>query len=138
MTLLSLDSSFLIDFLSGETSAVEKMRQIESDGNMIAVSSVAVYELLVLSAGDRQAKRTQKALNMVESLLSRIGIIWSFEADTARLAAEIQRTQMVKGKPISVRDLFIAASSLANGCNVVVTRNVRDFMAIDGIRVETY
>ncbi|MHA1637596.1 MAG: type II toxin-antitoxin system VapC family toxin [Candidatus Thorarchaeota archaeon] len=138
MTLLSLDTSFLIDFLADDPSAVDKMKQIESDGNMIAVSSVVMYELLVLSAGDRKPNKTQKAINVVESLLSRIGIIWSFEPDTARLAAEIQRTQMTKGRPVSVRDLFIAASALTNGCNVVVTRNVRDFEVIDGLRVETY
>lgn len=138
MTLLSPDTTFLIDFLAGNVSAVEKMKQIESDGNMMAVSSVVVYELLVLSAGDRKPSRTQKAINMIESLLSRIGIVWSLEPDAARLAAEIQRTQMIKGRPISVRDLFIAATALANGCNVVVTRNVRDFEAIDGLRVETY
>ena len=138
MTLLSLDTSFLIDFLAGDPSAVDKMKQIESDGNMLAVSSVVMYELLVLSAGDRKPNKTQKAINVVESLLSRIGIVWSLEPDTARLAAEIQRTQMIKGRPVSVRDLFIAASALTNGCNVVITRNLRDFEVIDGLRVETY
>ncbi len=138
MTLLSLDTSFLIDFLSGQSSAIDKMRQIETDGSMVAVSSVVVYELLVLSAGDRKPSKSQKAINMVESLLSRIGTIWAVDPDAARLAAEIQRTQMLKGKPVSVRDLLIAATSLANGCYIIITRNIRDFEAIDGIRVETY
>ncbi len=138
MTLLSLDTSFLIDFLAGESSAVEKMKQIEIDGDMTSVSSVVVYELLVLSADDRKPNRAQKAINTVESLLSRIGVIWPFNTSVARLAAEIQRIQMLKGKPVSVRDLFIAASSLANGCNTVITKNVRDFEVIDGIKVESY
>ncbi|MBN2230869.1 MAG: type II toxin-antitoxin system VapC family toxin [Candidatus Thorarchaeota archaeon] len=138
MTLLSLDTSFLIDFLSGQKSAIDKMKQIENDGDMMAVSSIVVYELLVLSAGDRKPNNIQKAVNMVESLLSRIGILWSVDPEAARLAAEIQRTQMVKGKPVSVRDLLIAANSLANGCYTIITRNVGDFETIDGIRVETY
>ena len=138
MTLLSLDTSFLIDFLSGQPSAVDKMRQIESDGDMVAVSSIVFYELLVLSSGDRIPNKIQKAINMVESLLSRIGTIWSVDSDAARLAAEIQRKQMTAGKPVSVHDLLIATTSLVNGCYTIVTRNIRDFELVDGIRVETY
>lgn len=138
MTLLSLDTSFLIDFLSGQPSAVDKMRQIESDGDMVAVSSIVVYELLVLSSGDRKPNKIQKAINMIESLLSRIGTIWSVDSDAARLAAEIQRKQMTVGKPVSVRDLLIATTSLVNGCYTIVTRNIHDFESIDGIRVEAF
>lgn len=138
MTLLTLDTSFVIDFLSGVPAAVEKLRRVETDGDTLAVASVVVYELLVLSSGDREPQKVQKAISTVEAVLSRIGLIWSLDPAAARLAAEIQRAQMSRGRPVSVRDLFIAATSLVNGCNTVITRNVRDFEVIDGLRVETY
>ncbi len=138
MTLLSLDSTFLVDFLAGLPAAVEKMEQFEREGSAVGVSSVVVYELLVLSAADRRSDKVQKALNTVESLLSRIGIIWPLDLESARLAAEIQRTEMAKGKTLSVRDLLIAATSLANGCHTLVTRNVCDFDSIEGIKTEVY
>jgi len=138
LTLLSLDSSFLIDFLAGDSGAVEKMRHIERDGSTVVVSSVVVYELLVLSAGDRKPAKIQRAINIVESLLSRIALIWPLDLESAKRAAEIQRIQMSKGRPVSIRDLFIAAIALAHGCQTIVTRNTRDFELIDGVRVESY
>ncbi len=103
-------------------------------------------DVLAIQMGSRSAVSLTVALaaylgvniKVVGNRAELIGIIWSLEPDAARLAAEIQRTQMSKGRPVSVRDLFIAASALVNGCNVVITRNVRDFEAIDGLRVETY
>lgn len=138
VSLLSLDTSFLIDFLSGDLDAIEKMRRIEGEGNMLAVSSIVVYELLVLSAGDRAPEKIQKAINTIEMILSRIGTIWSLDQEAARLAAEIQRTQMLKGKPVSVRDLFISATTIMNGCRTIITRNPRDFELVDGLKVEQY
>lgn len=138
MTVLALDTSFLIDFLAGDVKAIEKMKQIETEASRIAIPSIVVYELLILSAVDRQPERIQQALNITEAFLSRIGVIWAFDAECARRAAEIQRTQFSLGRPISVRDLFITATAFVNGCTTVITRNIKDFSAIEGIIVESY
>jgi len=138
MTLLAADSSFLIDLLAGKDEAVSKMREIESESSSLAVPSVVVYELLVLSGPERRSKKAQKAVNTVETLVSRIGVVWPLDRAAAKLAADIQRNSFSKGRPLSVRDLFLAATALTNGCGTVVTRNERDFSAIEGLRVETY
>ncbi|RLI47954.1 MAG: hypothetical protein DRO73_10640 [Candidatus Thorarchaeota archaeon] len=138
MTTVALDTSFLIDFLAGDRAAKRKMQELEEEIVTLAVPSIVAYELLVLSSADRQPERQQKALNIVETLLSRLPILWPFDRRAARLAADIQRANYARGTPLSVRDLLIAATAMSNGCNTIVTRNKRDFERIEGVHVESY
>jgi predicted nucleic acid-binding protein len=125
-----LDTTFLIDFLSGEKSTLK----IAESAEELLTTQISMYELIrgILLA-DNPEKNLLKAKEVLENFkvlaLDDYGIIKSAEifADLAK-----------KGERISDADCMIAGISLSNGQNRIVTRNESHFKRIKGIIVEKY
>jgi len=134
---IHLDSSFLID-LQRETHAEKPAGAFEfleglDDAEVLAVSAHVVCELRV---GVELSRKPLKESEALDHLMSGLVVVYPderFPVIYARLLAAIQRS----GGTISAMDLLIAATALVDDAPLV-TRNVRDFSRVPGLRVLGY
>ena len=135
--MIHLDSSFLIDLLR-ETVAERPgpaFDLIESlDPNeVLGVSIQVACELRAGAELSRQALREHEAL---DQLLSGLAVSYPdqrFAPAYARLLAATSRG----GRPVAAMDLLIATAATLDDAPLV-TRNVKDFSRVPGLRVLRY
>jgi predicted nucleic acid-binding protein len=127
-----LDTSFLIDLMSGDEGAVRKAREIENELVQQRLSSMTLFELYY---GVARATESESERETVEKVLASKPI---YPADTAvmrkagRLSGELQND----GTPVGDGDVIIGATAAVVE-EPVLTRNVGDFDRL-GVDVETY
>jgi predicted nucleic acid-binding protein len=135
--MIHLDSCLLIDLLR-ETShdrpgpAFEFLETLD-DGEVLATSVHVVSEL---RAGAELARRPLKEHEALDQLLSGLVIACPdarFPPLYGRLFAATSRT----GAPIATMDLLIATAALLDDAPLL-TRNVKDFSRVPGLRVLRY
>ncbi len=97
-----------------------------------AISVITVSELLhgIHRATGRQRAQRHAA---VERILAEIEPV-PITSLVARVHAEVWARLAAAGTTVGTHDLWIAATALAHGLGVV-TRNVRDFERVPGLRV---
>ena len=103
------------------------------DAEVLAVSAHVVCELRV---GVELSRKPLKESDALDHLMSGLVVVYPderFPVIYARLLAAIQRS----GGTISAMDLLIAATALVDDAPLV-TRNVRDFSRVPGLRVLGY
>jgi predicted nucleic acid-binding protein len=134
---IHLDSSLLIDLLR-ETAhdrpgpAFDLLESLD-EHELLAVSVHAACEL---RAGAELAKRPIKENEVVDELLGGLIVVYPdarFAPLYGRLLASIQKS----GRSVAAMDLLIATAALVDDAPLV-TRNVRDFSRIPGLRVIGY
>lgn len=125
-----LDSTFLIDLLRAEPSAVNRAREIDQENDQVATPALCVAELLrgALLGNRRELHRTEELLSQVEVL--------PLDFDTAREAAQIAADCQKRGRDVPLLDCTIAATARRHKARLV-TRDV-DFARVPGLLVETY
>ncbi len=104
--------------------------QWESHGN-VYISSVTVSELLVgVHYATRAAVRARRSA-FVEAILAKISVL-GFNAEEARVHAELFATLAKQGRMIGAHDLIIAATAIFHNC-AVLTENTKDFARVPGL-----
>ncbi len=135
--MIHLDSCLLID-LFRETSrdrpgpAFDVMESFD-DGEILATSVHVVSEL---RAGAELARTPLKEHEALDQLLSGLLVVYPdarFPLLYGRLLAAIGRI----GKPLATMDLLIATAALLDDAPLV-TRNLKDFSRVPGLRVLGY
>ncbi len=135
--MIHLDSSFLIDLLreTVKDRPGPAFDLIESfDEN--EVLGVSVHVVCELRAGAELTKHAIAGHEEVDRLLS--GLLVAYPDDRfppmyARLFAATQRT----GRSVASMDLLIGTAAVLDDAPLV-TRNVKDFSRVPGLRVLTY
>jgi predicted nucleic acid-binding protein len=130
-----VDTTFLIDLLRDEEGAVEKAEELDEFGETVT-TEINVFEVVFGIYLSRSVNR-KKRLKEVEMLFDRLNI-FPFDHASAIKAGEILGELVRKGMGIDSLDGMVAAIALTQGCNVIVTRNVKHFERIEGIEVEEY
>ena len=135
--MIHLDSSFLIDLLR-ETSAGRPGPALDLIESLDAaeVLGVSVHVVCELRAGaelSRQALREHEALDQLLSGLLVAHPDDRFAPAYARLLAATTRG----GRPVAAMDLLIATAATLDDAPLV-TRNVKDFSRVPGLRVLKY
>ncbi len=135
--MIHLDSSFLIDLL--RETAKERpgpaFDLIESFDEP-EVLCVSVHVVCELRAGAELARKALAEHEEVDRLLSGLLVAYPddrFAMTYGRLLAATQRA----GRSVASMDLLIGAAALLDDAPLV-TRNVKDFSRIPGLRVLTY
>jgi len=127
-----LDTSFLIDLMDGDESAVEKARELESDLVQQRLSAMTLFELYygIARATDSEAEQEK-----IEDVLASKPV---HPADTAvmRKAGRLSGELRNDGSPVGDGDVIIGATADVVE-EPVLTRNVDDFERLD-VEVETY
>jgi tRNA(fMet)-specific endonuclease VapC len=135
--MIHLDSSLLIDLLREITRerpgpALDVMESLDA-GEILAVSVHVVCEL---RAGAELSRRPVKELEALDQVLGGLLIAYPdsrFASTYGRLLAATRKT----GKPLASMDLLIATAALVDDAPII-TRNVKDFSRMPGLRVIDY
>lgn len=127
-----LDTNICIYLLKNKPEAVIK-RFIQHDPADICISSITYAELCHGVENSQAKERNYMALMMFLSELS----ILSFDADAAQDYGAIRTNLQKQGKLIGAMDMLIAAHAKSKGL-ILVTNNTREFLRVDGLKVEDW
>ena len=127
----AIDTNTLIYFFRGEGRVKERL--LATRPSQIAVPTAVVYELEVGLAKSIDAeKRRAQLLN----LLDRVRLL-PLGPEEARVAGRVRAELEQKGTPIGPIDSLIAGTALHHGATLI-TRNVKEFERVKGLRVEDW
>ena len=127
------DTSFLIDIMKYDKDAIKKAEEIEKKGNTIAITSISIFELFI---GVSLSIIQDQERNKINRILNGLSII-SFDEDSAREAGKIYAQKRKNGSAIEPEDSMIAGICSRRN-EILITRNIKHFSDIEGLRVESY
>ncbi len=127
------DATFLIDMMIGDSSAVEKGKELERDGVHVSITSVSIFELYV--ALNMSTKPIEEK-NKIDRVLGNV-VVHSLDFDSSSEAGKIFAEKKLSGLTIEPEDAMIAGICIANE-EPILTRNVNHFSNIAGLTVESY
>jgi predicted nucleic acid-binding protein len=120
--IVHLDTSALIDTLTGPRRSLPRLTALVEDGHPLAISSLVFFEW-------KRGPRTRGELAAQEALVPTESIV-AFDAPAAARAADLyRRLPKARGREI---DLAIAACALIQGA-ALWTLNPADFKDIPGL-----
>jgi tRNA(fMet)-specific endonuclease VapC len=130
---LLADTSFLIDIMIGDASAVQKAAEIERSGSTVSVGSPTIFELYVgISMSGKAEEERSKIVSVLASLPQ-----LSMDHASASAGGLIYGDRLKTGSRINPEDAMLAGIAKVHR-ETVVTRNVRHFKGIEGVTVESY
>jgi predicted nucleic acid-binding protein len=134
----SLDTCLLIDVLRRRSrfheQALAKLDNLAARGERFATTRFSAAELYVGLELSNHAERDRLDVDM---LLAELEIL-DFGDSSARLFAQIHAASRRQGRAVGEMDTLIAATSLAGGHALLITRNPSDFAGIPNLIVEAY
>ena len=135
-----LDTDTLTLLFAGHARVLEKRNIVPSSEIAITVvTQIEVlqgrFEFLMKAANGDELMRAQAILNLTHDLLRGIETVIPIDSATA---AEFDRLRQIKKlKKIGRADLLIATIALVHRAPVV-TRNVRHFQQVPGLKIENW
>jgi len=124
-----LDTNAVIAIFKNVPRICETLRR--HDPADCAVSAIVMYEL---SFGAHYSSRIPENLARLHALEFEV---IPFDNEDAQCAGKIRAALKRLGRPIGPYDLLIAGQAMARGL-VLVTRNVGEFLRVDGLIVENW
>jgi tRNA(fMet)-specific endonuclease VapC len=119
------DSDVLIDFLAGHGPAADRVAS-ELDAGQLATTAVSCFELLAGARTPRQERAVRLLIDSLDAL--------PVDRAAADRAAAVRRSLEKRGAPLPMADCLIAGIVLQRGLRLL-TRNVRHFERVEGLRV---
>jgi len=125
-----VDSDWVIEFLADVPEAVELLERLADDD--IAISIIIYMEVY---EGVRRSARAREVERKLDAFLTTVPLL-PFSTAVARRCARLRAELRRQGKRVNARalDLLIAATALEHNLTLV-TRNVKDYADIPGIRL---
>ena len=127
-----LDTNVCAMYLNGRSVAIRERIQTTSAAD-IALCSVVKAELFYGAMRSNNPERTlsrqQEFINLFVSL--------PFDDEAAMICGRIRASLAARGTPIGPYDVQIAAIALANNLTLV-THNTREFVRVEGLRIEDW
>lgn len=124
-----LDTNAVIALLGNNALVRQHLRRVSPLD--IVLSALVMHELYF---GAYKGARTYETLSNYSQL--RFEVL-PFTSDDAQRAAEIRAVLQRRGEAIGPYDTLIAGQALARDLTLV-TRNTREFLRVDGLRVENW
>jgi len=128
-----LDTNVCIDVLRGREKVVARMAQCPPKDCFISV----ITEFELFQGADRAPAVHHKEEHAKVSRFVASLQILPFDSDCARIAARINADLLNHGTPVSITDVFIAATGLRHKMSVV-TNNTKDFRRISRLSLEDW
>jgi tRNA(fMet)-specific endonuclease VapC len=129
-SVVSLDSSFLIDLLAGEPRAVSRAAELDRTSEPRFVTAPAASEVLVgaYRLGGAYFERTKALVDALPLL--------AFDRACYHQAGRLGAELLKRGTPLGQGELFVAAISMRYGERLLT--NDRAFSRVPGLAVEMY
>ncbi len=128
-----LDTSFVIDLMNGDESAVQKFKTLSNKGETQIITALTIFELF---SGLARSKKAEAEKSKIISALQG-QIVIHLDNDSAEKGGELHGNLAKEGKTIGVIDAMISGIALIKK-EKVLTRNVKDFSRVKGLEIETY
>ncbi len=128
-----LDTSFIIDVMKKNEKAMEKLKEIISAGDTQIITAPTIFELY---SGVLQSDKPDEEKHRILYTLSHM-VSWHLDPSGAERGGEINGKLIKAGEQIDAIDCMIAGIALTCG-EKILTRNVKHFSRILGLKVETY
>lgn len=129
--MVALDTNTVIHYFKGLGRVAERLHA--TPPAEIAVPSVVVHELEVgVLKSDNPGKRRQQ----LYTLLAHVTVLPLGDGE-AKTAAQVRSKLETQGLGIGPLDTLIAGTALHHGATLV-TRNTREFVRVDGLKVENW
>ena len=126
-----LDSDIIIGFLRGKAESLKKMKDLENES--LATTTINIFEL---QYGAKISKRYEENLNELKKFLNSLNI-FSFDYKSSEEASSIFADLKKIGKIIGIKDILIAGICRSNKLDLI-TKNVRHFQNIEGLKIEGF
>lgn len=123
------DTNVFIALAARREPVMQKLRFVATRD--IGLSSIVQYELFFGAVNGTH--REQNLANIGQLPFAFV----PFDDQDAYRAAEIRAALTSRGTPIGAYDVLIAGQALARDLTLV-TRNTREFLRVDGLRVENW
>jgi tRNA(fMet)-specific endonuclease VapC len=124
-----LDTNTVIALLKGDDEVWARVDKYPPGACVLP--SVVMYELYY---GASKSQRREANLDRIEKL--RFAVL-DFDREDARAAGEIRARLEIAGTPIGAYEMLIAGQALSRGF-ILITRNVREFQRVEGLKLERW
>ncbi|MBI2143757.1 PIN domain-containing protein [Candidatus Woesearchaeota archaeon] len=128
-----LDTTFLIDLTQNDKGAVEQKQFMAARNETCRVSVATIFELW---SGVTSSNRSEEEKRKVITALFGLALI-NINRSIAEKAGEINGMLLKSGNMIEPLDTMIAATALLEN-EALLTRNVKHFSRVKGLRIESY
>ena len=129
--MIGLDTSAIIDLGRG----VPSVKKILEKEDSITVNRISYVELMF---GINTEKQSHKKEEELYDALFEEAPCCELSKEAAKKASKIFQELKKKGKTIGEADCLIAALYLTNGVTTIMTKNVKHFENIPGLKVVSY
>ena len=128
-----LDTNVCIDVLRGRKKVIERLSACNAEACFISViTEFELFQGANRAPEDRRKEGHAKVSRFISSLQ-----ILPFDSPCANIAAGINAKLLNQGTPVSITDVFIAATALRFQRDLV-TNNTKDFRRIEGLTLEDW
>ena len=133
-----LDTTVLVDLLRANQNqhhraAEERIKRLWAGGEFLFTTRINVAEVLV---GANRANDPAVEKSRIDRLLQPI-VILELDEESAEQFAVIKANAFQTGRLSGDADMLIAAIAQVNNCSLL-TRNLRHFQNVQGLKVEAY
>ncbi len=130
--MICLDSSCIIDFLKGKKEAVEIVGKHKESLSTTEISAFEVYFGIYQkpNISEKEEKSAEEFFNSIQVL--------PFDNECGKAASKILASLIKEGRIIEQNDSLIAAILQKNKVESIITRNVKHFSNIRGLKVVSY
>ena len=119
--------------MENESHAATKAKELEARGIAILLSSPSIFELYV---GVSLSKRARAERSKIESIIESLPQL-PLDFESGKAGGLIYGEKLKGGLQIDPEDAMIAGISRTQG-HAILTRNVRHFSGIAGVKIEEY
>lgn len=122
------ETDFLVAVLRGDREAADRVKRLESEGQVVSTTAISVYELM---KGALMSARAEENAGKVKALSKRLRVLPIGEEE-AELASTIYTKSVRSGSMMGEFDVLIAAAAKVNG-EVLLTRD-EAFKGVEGLK----
>ena len=131
--MICLDTTFILDLLKKRPNSVVALKSLS--GKELASTEINYFE--VLFGIFKKHELSQHELDLAQEFFSSIKLL-TLSKLGAYKSAEIGGLLSKNGLIIGSQDVLIAGICIANNCETILTKDVKHFSRIKGLKVETY
>ena len=126
-----LDTNICIYVIKRRPEAL--LDRFNSHAAQLAISSITLAELL---HGAEKSTAPQRMISVVENFCSRLEVL-AYGSKAAQHYGQIRAALEMRGTPIGVNDLHIAAHARSEGLTLV-SNNLREFQRVEGLLLDNW